>query len=250
MALRGALWDVDWVVYGERTWRREKHASELVANRPAERWEADGRALGAAAQRPFLAGALLATTYIRASSLDGDAYRHDLEGAIFRANESVLDATTDLRYLPPGSPWMLALVGSLQRESRRRNDFIAEIWSDIEGWTTGIGLEVARALGPSTSVSLAYGASFYWANSSIPNPELMGPIYQELLAPELSLYATSATATLGTLGIRHRFGPNTSLLLRAQRESVSPRGSQPQLPFAPRGERTRWNGSLALVLGG
>lgn len=249
LALSGTLWDANWVVFWELTTRDEKHYSEQKAHPAADRWTADGRVLGGAVQRAFFNDALLVTGYLRSTHLNGDATRFDLEGVIFRGEESVLLVGADVRYVPTGSPWMLGLVFTTFRESRRRRDFIAELRTEIESWTPGAAVEIARALGETTRVSLGYGVSYFSAVSTLPDPEPLGPQYQRLIAPELSFYATRAMATTASLAVRQDLGSRTALLVRGHRESLAGRDSEPSVPFAPTGERTLWNLSLSLLLG-
>lgn len=249
LALSGELWGSEWVLFWERHRRDERHFSELRTQPRSDEWEARGSRLAGALQWPFLSdGRLRLTAYAEYSALDGDARRFDLEGIIFRANESVFLTAADIRYMPPGSPWAAALVLRLAGESRLRQDFIAETWTEIDSWTPGAAAEVAWTPGRSTALSVGFGFAAYSATSTLPNPELMGPVYQRLIAPELSLYATrAATTTLG-LSLRQQVGSRTALLLRGHWESLSASGNESPLPFAPTGDRVLLRLSLSLVL--
>jgi hypothetical protein len=94
--------------------------------------------------------------------------------------------------------------------------------------------------------------SQYAAVSSIPNPSFRGPVCQLLLAPELSLYGTSATPQAASVTLRHRLSPGVALWMRARFESARPgeavTSSGSGVPFRPTGERTLVSASLGAIL--
>jgi hypothetical protein len=245
----GTLRDVSWVAFAERTRRTDDHFSARIENPPTDRWHATGSAYGAAVQWPLPRYDLYVTAQWRLDRLTGDATRADLTGVIFRATESVSRLTADLRYLP-ASAWAVAATFALVRQSHRREDFIAETYTDLKAWTPGLGVEVARAFG-ANAVSAGYAIAAYEPSGGIPDPSNMGPIYQQLIAPEQSLYATSAHPSLAAVTWRHSFPSGTALLLTARRESVGAGGDvlTATLPYAPKGSRTLWNLTLGVVLG-
>jgi len=246
LGLGGELWGAPWTIFGERTSRDDAHSSERRAHPATDRWSAKGWVLGGAIQRPLFGDRLLVTAQARYSRLRGAATRFDLQGDIFRSKESVLRASADLRYTSP--PWTAAALFSLGREKRTRHDYIVRVYSDIESWTPGLGLEVARAVGPATTASLGLALSAYSATSIIPNPEALGPVYNLLIAPELALYATRAVPLTAALAVRHRLGEATAIYVRALRESLEPSGSE-STELAPTGERTLWSMALGVVVG-
>lgn len=249
-AASGTLLGTSWVVLAEKTRRTDGHFSAREETPPTDRWRARGSGYGLAVQWPLPRYDLYLTAQWRLDRLRGEAARADLTGFIFRATESVWHLTADARYLPD-SPWAVAATFALVRESRQREDFIAEMRSDLRTWAPGLGLEVARSFGV-TAVAAGYAVSFYAPSGGIPNPARMGPIYQQLVAPEQSLYATKARPTAATLTLRHTFPSGTAALLRVRRESLAAGGEAPAtgaLPFAPKGSRTFWNVSLGVVLG-
>jgi len=248
LSAEGTLLGADWSVVWEHVNRDDEHFTGRFGEQPPDRWSASGWAVGGALQRSFSAGHLLLTGQARYSHLEGDAFRSDLEGAIFRGAESLFWGTADLRYTVPGTPWSVAAVFTLQRDSRWRRDYLVRVRSMIESWTPGGGLEVARSYGNSTAVSFGFAFASYSATALIPNPESMGPVYRLLIAPELSLYATQSRPAVASFGLRQRLGEGTRLLLRARWETAAPRGESTE-SFAPRGHRTLWNVSLALLLG-
>jgi hypothetical protein len=251
LAATGTLAGAQWTLYRERASRTDKHVSARRLDAPTDRWRATGSAYGLAAQRAVPRYDLLLTAGWRYERLHGDATRADLTGIIFGATEDVWSATGEVRYAPAASPWIGAATFSLVRENRRREDFIAETRSELKTWTPGVGVEVARVFG-ANAVAAGYAAAFYAPSGGIPDPSTMGPIYQQLVASEQSLYATRAQPSLATVTLRHTFASGTAVLLRARRESVSAAGdalATGTLPFAPQGSRTLWDVSLGVVMG-
>lgn len=249
LSVAGEVADVAWALAAERASRDDdQFSAALSPEPPTDRWEADGWRLSGAARRRLLDGRLLATGRASYSTLDGDATLADLPGIVFRSSEDVFEGTVDLRYTPDGSAWSAGLALGLRGDSRTRRDFVVDVFSDIQTWTPGVGLEIARQLGTSTSVSAGYAIGFHASTASIPNPGSMGPVYRLLIAPELSLYATQARPNRLMLSVRQRFGSGSALLLRADRESAAPHSVEEGLPFAPRGSRTLWRLSLSLLL--
>lgn len=240
----GFTWALGWT----STDRREDHFTEQSADPDEDRWDANGWVLSGAAQRALIGDRLLVTAEAWYSTLDGDAFRSDLQGSVFRATEEVWAVTGDVRYLPSVSPWAAAFRFALQHERRARRDFVALVRSEVESWSPGFAMELSRSVGTSTRVSIAYGVSFYSSTAVLPNPDLMGSGYVLLLAPELSLYAVESRPWTVALGLRQRLSPGSSLLLRGSTERASPREPPAGLPFPPSGDRTLWSVSLTLVL--
>ncbi len=75
----------------------------------------------------------------------------------------------------------------------------------------------------------------------------MGPVYRQLIGPELSLYAARSRPNRIELGWRQALGSGSALLLRAARESAAPDVSG-GIPLAPSGSRTLWRVALSLLL--
>jgi hypothetical protein len=250
LAATGRVARVAWTLYAERARRTDEQVSARRLHAPTDRWHATGVTYGLAAQWLLPRHDLYVTAEWRLDRLRGDATRADLTGIIYRATESASHFAADVRYLPP-SRWAVAATLAILRENRLRQDFIAERYSELRAWTPGIGLEVARSFGVN-AVSLGYAVSAYSPSGGIPDPSTMGPIYQQLIAPEQSLYATSVRPSRAAFTVRRRFPSGTAALLRVSRESVG--GSREPLaagalPYAPTGSRTRWDVSLGVVLG-
>lgn len=248
-AASGRALGAEWTAFWESADRDEGHFSELTGPPSKDRWCADGSVLGGSLQRPLFGERLLLTGRLRYSRLDGDATRADLEGSIFRAAEKVVWGDFEARWAPPGSPWAAAAAFTIRRESRIRRDFIERTRSEIESWTPGGVVEVARSFASGTNLAAGFGFAFYSPTVLIPDPEAMGPVYRLLTAPELALYATQARPIAVSFGVRQRVGGGAELLLRGRLESIGPHGEAPQ-QFAPSGDRTLWGVSLTFVLPG
>lgn len=248
VSVSGELGRARWVVGLERSDRDHGQFSEpFVADPSEDSWEADGWTVSSAAQHAILEGRLLATGQLRYSNLEGAARAADLPGVIFRSSEDVFDATIDVRYLPEASPWTAGIRLSVHNETRLRRDFVAEVASDIDAWTHGLALEVVRQLGGSSRVSVGYSLGLRSVVSSIPDPELMGPVYQLLIAPELSLYAAQSRPNRIELSWHQRLGAGSALLLHSARESAGP-DLDDAVPLAPKDSRTLWQLSISLLL--
>lgn len=245
----GRMGPVVWAAHGERAAGADGQFTQRRADPPTDRWEADAWTLTGAVQVRLLRGQAALTAMARYVELNGEATRADLEGAIFRARESLLHTGVDLRWLPHHGNWAAAARLELRGEARVREDFIAEIGSDVQSWTPGGTVEVMQRAGPGTTVSISYGAAPYYAVSVIPNPGAMGPVYQRLIAPELALHATASLATSFAGTLRQRVGPDVAVVTRLRRDSVSPRGETSPPPFAPEGNRILWWVSVGVQFG-
>lgn len=237
-----------WVLGWNTVHRRNRHFSALEAHPPQDRWVADGWVLRAALQHVAPDEPIGVTARLNYSRLDGDASRADLPGTVFRESETVFTADLELRYSPETTPWMAGLSVVALREIRSAHDFVAEVRSHIRSWMPGAALELARAFGSGTRVSVAYSAVARSASASIPNPARIGPLYRLLIGPTLSFEATEARPYRLELGVSERLGAGARILLRGVRESVGPRAVEPGLPLPPSGNRTLWAVTATVIL--
>lgn len=244
--LAGVALGAQYVFFAERTERKERQVSALQLNAPTDRWTADGHALGGALQRQ-LPSNLLITITARLSALDGDATRADLDGTVFRAHESRFSALLDARWLPAEGGWRAGLLARTARDYSERTDFLAQLRSEIEAWSPGASLELARRVTSASWVALAFGQTWYSAASTIPAPNDLSDEYQRLIAPELALNASAARATAFTLTASTEFG-GSALWGRLSREELSPTDREPVPTFAPEGDRSRWTLAIGLHL--
>jgi len=238
-----------WNVYAERARRSDNLSSDLLRERAGDGWRAKGGEFGVAAQRLAPASRFLVTIRGRYSNLAGDATRADLSGSIFRTAESSLTGEADIRYAPSNSRWLAGTTLSAMRERRDRQDFIAELGSNIDSWTSGGSVEIGRHITARTSIAGSASVAFHVATAQIPNPESLGPLYVRLFAPELALHSTPARPTATSLTIRHAGRGNTVFWVRGRRESLAPSGNGAAVPFTPIGSRVYWAASLGVTTG-
>jgi hypothetical protein len=245
----GDLAGLTWTLFAATAHRTETQSSELFVNDPPQDgWAASGQIIGGALQAT-LWGRLLATLDARWVGLEGSATRMDLEGNIFRANESALVVTSDLRITPTASRWGGALGLSFRRESRDRRDAVAEFGTDIEGWVHSATLEVAHWFSEALIASAGYAGALYSRTARIPDPWDLGPAYRSLIAPELAYYATESISHQGALTFRWNPQKRSSLWVQGRYGVLKPLESQVPLLYAPEGERHSWSLALGVVLG-
>jgi hypothetical protein len=249
LTLGGRVAGVSFAGYAADEHLREEQIHERQENPPVDTWVADGWSAGLAAQGRLPRVGALVTGQVRYAKLHGDARRLDLEGIVVRGRESALDLAGEVRWATPDSLWYLAAVVTTRHESRVQLDYVAELRSDIGSWLPGAAVEIARRVGPGTRV--AFGAAYagHYAASTMPNPTTKGPIYQLLIAPELSLDASQAQAVAAQATLVHRLRGATSAWVRVGYERLAPADTpgQSTLPLRPNGDRKGWSVSLGLV---
>lgn len=244
--IEGRLLGARWVVHARREQRTDVYTSAREVDPPEDRWEARGWNLGAALQARVPGDAFLLTLETRSRTLTGEARRADLEGVFFRADEQVVDGSLELRYQPRGGKWRGAAAYHLRREEFRREDFIAQVHTDIRAWIPAGRVEIARDVGR-LSVGAGGAVAGYTPSATIPDPTLMGPLYRELVAQENSLYVLPALPYAVWLGVAWRTR-RTMVALDAMREQVGRRGSAIDVAFAPTGSYTRWAVELRVIM--
>ena len=245
-SVSGSLAGVTWMALAERTSRDERQFSRRAPGSPIDTWEADGYALVGAIQQ-HLPLRLTLTGFARYESLDGAAQRADLQGDIFRASENALRLRGDLRFATADQRWSIAVAAAADREGRTRADFISSMRTAITTWSAGASLEIARALGPATLVSIGGGFAQRASTTTIPNPTSLGAIGQWLIGPELAMEATQSRPVVFGARIRRSVGLGVALVLGGHREVLEPVGD-PSIPLTPTGERTRWSVSLGVIM--
>jgi hypothetical protein len=239
---------ITWTLFATRAARTDDHFSVRRNDPPTDRWRATGWTMGGAVQRTVYRERVLLTAEALYERLSGHATRADLTGFIFHADESAVTLHADARYWPPDSPWVLALTLGMARESRVRHDYIAEMETHIAQWTPTLGVEAARALAVAT-ISVGFAVARYAVNATIPDTAGTGPVYQRLVAPEISLYAAPALAITATFSAQRRMTERASLLLETSYASVGANGAVAGLPLAPGGRRAAWSVSIGYMLG-
>lgn len=244
--LEGRLLGARWVVHAQRERRTNSYMGTRNVDPPTDRWKARGWTVGAAFQARVPDDAFLLTVQARSRTLSGEARRSDLDDVFFRAQEQVVVGSAELWYRPRGGAWRGVAAFHLRRENIRRRDFIADVYSDIQSWTTAGRLEIARDLGR-LSASVGAAVAGYTPSAAIPDPAAMGPLYQLLVAQENSLYVLPSLPYAVRLGLAWRADANTTVTVDAVRERVSRRGTAIDVAFAPTGAYTRWAVELRVV---
>jgi hypothetical protein len=244
-ALAGRALGIDWVAYAERAIRHNRHFSAQILDPPTDRWDADGWVMGGAVQR-WLGDRLLATGHIRRTTLEGDAQLATLEGVIFRVRESELAISGELRYAPAGSLWTAAARYHVTRSHRLRYDYIAEVGSDLVEWTPSVAVAASRRVGRAT-LGVGVSGAAHTAAGGIPDADAMGPVYQTLVAPGLSLAATRARPVIGSLSLGHQVGTGLTIVLDAQYATLGRVEPAAAPSFTPDGRRSTWSVSVRVV---
>ena len=243
--IAGRMVGSDWAVRVERGTRHDRHSSERKADPASDTWDATGWLVDGAAQRP-LGPHLTATVNLRYSTLDGDERRAELASVItLQGRERFLDLSAELRYRPAGSSWVVVGRYALAHMRLIREDFVATVGTDLVEWTTTAAVSAAHRFGH-TSLGIGFAMAWYGAEGSIPNPDSLGPVYRQFVAPGLGLEASRALPVTGTLSVRRDFNRRTAVILVAGYETVGPRSTS--APFAPAGHRATWTASATVVL--
>jgi hypothetical protein len=227
--------------FAEARWLTETQTSQETADPAQDRWSMDGWSAGFSWQRP-LGSRWRVEVSGEGESLVGEADAYfDEVGVFFTTNERRYAARGALRYAH--EDWQLALGGSLRHERRVRNDSSALVGSSISATSPGIEGSAGRRFGPVT-VTLSGGLHYYAPTSTLPSPAEDGPKYQQLIAPELDLYAIPSRPYMGAIRIDWLVAANSVIWLLARTENSSPTDG-PLTSFSPSGSR-----SMSAVEGG
>lgn len=239
--------DMRWVAFGQRTRYRDEQSRD-TRSPILNKWRATGLGLGGAVQRA-IADRALVTLNVRWRDIDGQARKPDLPGNLFVADEQAWSVNLDTRIHGLRGGWSLATAISFRREKRRRRDVIAEVLTDIRSSNFGVNLELARRLSNSLGVSAAYARSFYTAEGTIPRPTALGPLFGQLIAPELGLYLTDTQPEAARFAVQWQSNPSTAIVVQARYESLAPTGNAAsRLSFAPGGNRSGWRVRFGVIL--
>lgn len=246
-SLGGEIAGARWVTVAERESMREYQSSAQEDNPPTDKWLAAGTSFGAGAQRRF--GRVMATARARWSTHRGTARRMDLDGVIFRAEDSRFSSVADLRSLPHGSPWDGAATLSFSRDGRTARDALSGLRSAVRAWSPGAGLEITRTLTPRLAVGAGYAVTAYSPAAQIPATSAFGPVGRSLVAPELEMTATRALAQRMALTMRWNHRSGRAVILRVEHGALEATGKRSDVAGAGDGKRSLWVGSLRVVGG-
>jgi hypothetical protein len=218
----------------EARWLSERQTSQETADAEEDTWRTNGWSGGASWQRPLgrswhleLGG--------EAEQLRGEAdAAFDEEAVFFTAKERRIEGRGMLRFV--GGEWNTAFGAGIRHERRVRNDSSAAIGSSISATSPVVEAMAGRRLGRVT-LTVSGGVLFHAPTSTIPAPSARGPKYQQLIAPELDLYAMPAQPYLWALRLDWRVSSNAVLWLTARTESISPT-DLPLTASSPTGDRS------------
>lgn len=236
-----------WVAVAERESMREDQSSAQQDDPPTDKWLTSGASLAAGVQRPF--GRVMAIARARWTRHSGTAQRMDLEGVIFRAEDSRFAGIADLRLIPLVSPWDAAATVSLARDGRTARDALSGLRSDVQAWSPGAGLEVARAFAPRFAVAASYAATMYSPTARIPDASDFGPVGRSFIVPELEMAATRALAHRMALTVRWDQRSNRAVILRLEHGSLAASEDGGDAVGVGEGDRSLWMGTVRIVSG-
>lgn len=241
--LAGRLGQWHWVVHGEREHLENVHVGSRLADEVPNRWKAKGWRVGLDALGR--AGPLRAVVSARYASLDGDAFRRDLEGqgAIFRARQRGFTGFVDLRATDADSVWIAGLRVSVGRETRLHRDFLVRAAEDIAATSPGLSVEVGRWVSERVALSLGGGSSRYAPSGTIPDSGMFGRIQPELVAPELALHAAAARTYAASATLLAHLARGATLVARGRFDRSGPVDSVPGVGA----ERLLWSVSAGVV---
>ena len=247
-SLGGPLRRANWTLYVERSWLHERLTRQEADNPASDKWDAGAWSGGGAYQRPIGARTSL-TVDVRYMKLRGDGdLALDSIGVIFRANESAIVGSAEIRALPDSTRLAVAIGLQVRWEHRLRDALTVPIAGEVTGLTNSVTIQLGRQLSSRLFGTATLGTASYSANSSYPAPSALGPIYQTYVLPEYDLASRPAHPWLGALGLRWTVSARTSLWLTATGQRVSP--SKPGLTasFGPDGSRSVINISAGVRL--
>ena len=239
-SVAGTVFGIAWTaVLSSERMRDEQRASTVNRNVGVDRWLAEGWSWTVAVQRPFrvLGWSALATAGAGRRSLDGDVTVSTIQGIVVTQRETDLRLNADLRATSRDTTWQAALGFTTRHVTREWDDYLAQLSANLDSWTPGICLEIARRFTPQADVSLAFGWAGQYGSARLPNPANEGPGYQFLVAPQLSLEATQAAAVAWNATVRHRLGGASALWFRLRYENAGPQGDS--LPYGPSSDARR-----------
>jgi len=237
-----------WTLYAERSWLRERLTRQEADNPASDKWDADAWSAGGAYQRSVGARTLF-TLDLRYTKLRGDGdLALDSAGVIFRANESAIVGSAEVRVLPDSTRLALAIGLQVRWEHRLRDALTVPIAAEVTGLTNSVTVQLGRQLSSRLFGTATLGTANYSANSSYPAPSTLGPTYQTYELPEYDLASRPAHPLLGAIGVRWTASERTSLWFTATGQRVSPSKEGLTSAFGPTGSRSLVTASFGVRL--
>ncbi len=247
LAAAGELAGVKWAAFAELSGMDEAQSSQLRNNPPKDRWSTSGHSFGGSLQWRLGHPSALITGGARRTSLSGDARRADLPGVLFRGNGFAQLAWAEIRIEPRPIGWggAVRLSGGQQEQNARDN--ITEFCTGIRHRWAGVALEFARSFSEKLAASVGPSVNVYWGERALPDSVVAGPLYQQVIAPELSLHSADTIAWAILLSARWRLSTISDLLLQGGYGALAPRDELEGQPL-PTGERESWAVSMGIAV--
>jgi hypothetical protein len=231
-----------WVLFADGTHYRERPTSQQQDNPATDLWATTGGSGGAAIQFPLGGERALLTATGKFTKLSGDAEQVLPSLGGFHADERSIDATAELR-MRPTRDWTGVLSVSLLAEHRERNDSIAKATTSVDGMTPRVQVEVGRFISQRFLISGGYAIANYTANATIPSLSTRGPVYRQLIAPEVDIETTGSRAQSFSVVARYDAGHGPAVWIAGRGERLSSNAPAGTLvPFGDRTGKTIWLG--------
>jgi hypothetical protein len=225
-----------WTGFVESTGMRQTRWIDRTRDSPPkDEWSTDGWSAGLAIQRPV--GGVMWTVDARWSMLDGAGRTAQAEDTEFEAEESALGGSLDGYWDGGGTPLSVAVRATLHYRASDRVDPVAELSSNIQSLTPGIAAAVGFRPADRTMLTGGLGTWRHATRGEVPALASEGPIFRRVIAPEVALLASPASAWTVHLGVGHELRSGLFLWARAERESVAPQDAVRAVPLLPTGNR-------------
>jgi uncharacterized protein DUF6850 len=237
-----------WTLYAERSWLKERLTRQEADNPASDAWNADAWSAGGAYQHSLGARTLF-TLDLRYSKLRGAGdLALDSTGVIFRADESAIVGSAEVRVLPDSTRLAVAIGLQARWAHRLRDALTVPIAAEVTGLTNSVTIQLGRQLSSRLFGTATLGTASYSANSSYPAPGSLGPTYQTYELPEYDLASRPAHPLLGDIGLRWTVNARTSLWFTAAGQHVSPSKEGLTAAFGPTGSRSVVTASFGVRL--
>jgi hypothetical protein len=234
-----------WYAFAETERRHERESGVGSQDPPQDKWDTDGRTVGAALQLPLRTERAVLTLSGRIRSVRGAAELHPARTG-FSSDETEASGSGEVRFGTASDAWSSVVRASVLRDRRERSDSAADLRSEIAGITPGVAVEVGRRVSPRLLVIGGYALARYAGTGTIPLASAQGPIFQRVFAPELDIATSNILAQAFTGGLRWQMQPGRQLWVSATAEQL--RSQQTDRFFAPGGRRNTHSVSMGVTL--
>lgn len=241
LGLSGSMDAGRWALFAEHAALRERRTRQQQNNPALDRWNTTSWTLGASFQRPWGRWLITGETALTLLTGDGDLAL-DSTGTVFTARERSGRVRLEAR-LAAGGPWLAVASASLHYERRTRTDLTLGVSSDIRATAPAVALEVGRSLAGPLRLVVTGAVLRSLATASLPDPDVRGPLFRRLVAPELDLEARGATSIVVGAMLQWEVRSQMTLWVSARRERLSP--TDPSVTGLGAGGHRAANGILA-----